>query len=234
MRRPVVGFVLFLLSLPGSVAAQPLTGVERSVFFGIDFGVSYDLSEDARRPLDQYDRRTEAYSVDAFGIGVSGGYRFNEIWAIQGGWHSQEHSAHPEWGGRARYSIGHLQARLALPLATRQTPVLGIGGVFGGFSYGNAGFGGYEDNETMLAGGIVSLTLEHELALGIVAVARLSYAPAYRFGMDDKLVLWYDAEGDGYFDVAEDHVVDEKDFTRGDVIHMMWLSFGIQFEWTFR
>ncbi len=234
MPRSLIVCALFLSLWPARLASQPLSGTERSLFFGIDFGVSFDLSEDARRPPDLYRRDTEAYAADAFGIGFGGGYRFSERWALEGGWHSQEHSAHPEWGGQARYSTGHLQARLAFPLATRQTPVLGLGAVAGSFSYGVASFGGYEDNETPLVGGLVSVTLEHELALGVVAVARVSYAPAYRFGMHDRLVVWYDAEGDGFFDEGEDSIVDEKDFTGGDVVHLMWLGFGIQFEWTLR
>ena len=205
---------------------------DRSLLVNVSLGAGFDLGEEARSPLNHAGENREAYSLGAFVIGIRVGYRFNEILAVEGGWLEQQHSAHQEWGNRAGYMFGTLALRLAWPLATRQTPVLKIGPLFGAFSYGSASYGETEDNSTFVCGGHLSAVLEHELVLGIVATLGVTYAPLYRTGMDGVLTLEeidYGSNG-----TAESRVVGTKDFTEGRMVHLVWVTAGIQFEWAFR
>jgi hypothetical protein len=202
---------------------------DRSLLVNVSLGAGFDLDKDGRSPPNIVDDRPEAYSLGAFAIGVSVGYRFNEIVGLEAGWHETQHRAHREWGGTARYSLGHVAFRLAWPLETRQTPVLKIGPVVGRFAYGSASLGGYEDNDTLTAGGIISAVLEHELVLGIVATLTASYLPLARFGMGGELYL-----EEFSYESGESTILGSKDFTDDRMVHVIWLTAGIQFEWTFR
>lgn len=202
---------------------------EKSFFIGFDLGVAFDPDDATRSPLDLWDRNVEAYSLGAFLFGISGGFRFNEVFGIEGGWHDQQHDAHPEWGGQAYFQVAHIAGRFAWPLPTRQTPVFRIGPAIGQFAYGEASPGSIEDNRTLVFGGMTGIVLEHEFVLGIVGLFEVTYLPLYRFGMGDPLYLqeYY------YTDGGDIYVLDLKDFSKGQLVHLVWISIGVQFEWTF-
>ena len=202
----------------------------RSLFVTIDLGAGLDLMEEGRSPPNLEQETPEAYSLGAFLIGVDAGYRFNEVIALEAGWHDEQHKTHPEWGGRAHYMLGHVAFRLAWPTKLRQTPVFFIGPAIGQFSYGSATLGEVADNSTLVVGGMAALALEHELTLGMVATLRVSYIPAARFGMDGVLVL---EEVDYSSTDYQTQVLGEKDFTKHQFVQILWITLGIQFEWTF-
>lgn len=236
-RRAAIVFV-FLCLIPQVVYSQEYarnysTNPERSLLIGFELGAGLDLDVTSRSPYDTlHQRPVEAYSLGGFLFGVYCGFRFNEIIGLELGWQEQQHDAHDNWGDTAGYQLTHLALRLAWPLPTRQTPVLRIGPVVGGFSYGNADPWAEEDNRTIVLGGVASLLIEHEFSLGIVGVFKISYVPLYRFGMGYTLQLWReDCNGDG---LCVDFLEDEKDFTEGELVQIFWISLGVQFEWTFR
>ena len=232
MRAALISTAVATIAIASIGRAEEIPGGSESSFFiGIDLGTGLDLDEDARSPRDMTGERPEAYSVESFLFGIHGGFRFNEVIGVEGGWHEQKHSAQAEWGG-AFYQIGHLALRLAWPLKTRQTPVLVLGPAIGAFTYGSVWPGGVEDNSTLTLGGFTGLVLEHELVLGVVAVLRASYLPIFRFGEDGVYELWVD-DNEGW-QIDDGEVLDSKDFTDGRVVHLLWISLGIQFEWTFR
>lgn len=220
-----------LMDVTPGTAQEFSKNPNRSFYVNVSLGGGFDLDRDARSPLNHVGEYREAYSIGAFLIGIRVGYRFNEYWGVEGGWHDQQHRAHSEWGGRAGYMMGAWVLRMALPLSTRQTPVLKLGPAAGRFSYGSASYGRQADNDTVVVGGEVGLALEHELVLGIVATLELSYAPMYRLGMDGVLIL----EETSYTDTGmETRMIGSKDFTDGQVVHLLWITAGMQFEWTFR
>ncbi len=229
-RHPVVVTVItaILCLATEAFGRETSPNPERSVFVNVDLGSALDLSREVRSPPNLFGDRVEAYSVASFLIGINVGYRFNEIFGIEGGWHNQQHNAHPEWGGRAHYILGHASLRLAWPLQTRQTPVLAIGPVLGQFSYGSSSYGETADNNTLVVGGEAALILEHELTLGMVMTLKLSYLPLARLGMDGILVL---EETDYTGDAPR--VIGEKDFSETRLVHILWFTLGLQFEWTF-
>lgn len=229
---PATLAVLCLCAGPAG-AAEPGAGMQSSLFVAVDLGAAFDLDEGSRTPPDVWRDGTErtgieAYSLASFLFGLSLGYRINEIVGIEGGWHEQQHRSHPEWGDSAHYRFGHLALRLAWPLRTRQTPVLSIGPTVGSFTYGAASYGAPEDNVTLVVGGMARLTLEHEFALGIVGKIDVAYLPTWRRGMDGVLRL---EEHDPDTDTTR--YVDGKDFTDDALVHILWISAGVQFEWTF-
>ncbi len=222
---------LILIQANSGVAQEFSKNPNRSFYANVSMGGGFDLDEEARSPLNHSGEYREAYSVGAFLIGIHVGYRFNERFGVEGGWNDQQHRAHSEWGGQAGYMMGTWVLRLALPLPTRQTPVLKLGPAAGRFSYGSASYGRQADNDTVVVGGQVSLVLEHELVLGIVATLELSYTPMYRKGMDGVLIL----EETIYTDTGmETHIIGSKDFTEGRAVHLLWIAASMQFEWTFR
>ena len=232
MRKILVATVcIIVLLVDGSSRAQEfLANPQRSFFIGFDLGMAFDTNVKARSPSDYWDRSKEAYSLGAFLFGVSGGFRFNEVFGVEVGWHDQQHDAHPEWGGLSYYQLAHIAGRFAWPLPSRQTPVLRIGPALGQFAYGAASIDGEEDNRTFVLGGMAGLTVEHEFVLGIVGMIQAAYFPLYRFAMDEELFLveeQYMGEQDGT-------ILDSKDFSEGELVHLVWISLGIQFEWTFR
>ncbi len=228
----IFALVLFLIS--GSLFAKDFSrNPSTSFFIGLDLGVGFDPVLETRSPpsiqpiynAESFD--VEAYSLASFVFGIYGGYRFNEFIGIEGGWHDQQHDAHPEWGGIAYYQIGHLALRLAWPTASRQTPVLKIGPAIGGFAYGASSIGYEEDNRALVVGGLTGLVLEHEFILGLVGMLEVNYIPLCRFGMDDELHL---------IEYRDDETTTReiKDFTDNRFVQVIWVKLGIQFEWTFR
>ncbi|MCP4605207.1 MAG: hypothetical protein GY847_32605 [Proteobacteria bacterium] len=243
MKRISAVFMLsvFLMGRPGQ-ADEFSENPEKSFFIGFDLGAGLNPDRETRSPPDLWgeDDPAEAYSLGAFLFGVFGGYRFNEIIGIEAGWHELRHRAHEEWGSVSYFQMSHFALRLAWPLPSRQTPVLRMGPALGAFSYGSASYGGYEDNSTFVLGGFIGLTLEHEFTLGIVGVLELAYLPLYRFGMDGVLELReisydYNNEIEDLNDNETDpYLLDIKDFENGRFVHLIWISAGFQFEWTFR
>ena len=203
---------------------------ERSAFFGVDLGAGLDMGTGARHPVDMRGENPEAYAISGFLFSIQGGYRFNEIVGLDTGWRQIRHNADEDWGGIASYSIWHIALRLAIPTPSRQTIVFELGPAIGGFHYGSVA--GIEENDAFVLGGIGGVILEHELGLAVVGYIKVNYAPAYRFGQDDKLFLseeWFDEEGTVYVDE-----LDSKDFTGGRLVHLLWMTVGIQFEWVLR
>ncbi len=202
---------------------------ERSVFFGVDLGAGLDMGKGARHPVDMRGESPEAYAISGFLFSIQGGYRFNEIIGFDTGWHQIRHNGDEDWGGIASYSIGHIAFRLAIPTPSRQTVVFELGPAIGGFYYGNVA--GKEENDAFVFGGLGGVILEHELGLAVVGYIKFNYVPAYRFGQD-KLFLseeWYDEEGGSHVER-----LDSKDFTDGRLVHLLWMTVGIQFEWVLR
>jgi hypothetical protein len=245
VKRTILIFAVTWLFAGGQArAGEYRANPQTSLLIGIDFGAAFDLDLDARSPSDWQGLNTEAYSLSAFIFGIHGGYRFNEIFGIEGGWHDQTHQTHDGYNldgvhydldlGGASYQVGHLALRLAWPTSTRETPVLKVGHAMGAFAYARSSPGAIEDNNAaFVLGGIASLGVEHELVNGIVATLELAYLPLYRFGMEDELTIWMDYDYDGFYD-DEDVWIDTKDFTDGRLVHLMWVLLTIQFEWTFR
>ncbi len=258
LKKAAAALVATLLLFGGIARAQEFREApHRSFFIGIELGAALDLGSDARSPADYWDRHPEAYSLAAVSFGVYGGYRFNEIVGVEAAWHVHTHGTPDGWRdestgirydidfGGATYRMGHLALRLALPSTTRFTPMITIGPVLGAFSYGRASPGGLENNTTLTFGGLIAPGVEFELVRGVVSVLELAYLPLYRFGMDDQLWLWLDCNhnaslDDDYTTVGEycpdesDQVIDRKDFTKGELVHLLWINLGIQFEWIFR
>ena len=220
-----------LVSVP--ISASPRTdNPNRSLFAGMKIGAGLDVTTADRSPENIAGNHPEAYSLGAFLISVSVGYRINEYWGIAGEWSQAQHRAHQEWGNIARYTTGALAFRAALPLATRQTPVLEIGAVVGRFSYGASSRFEPENNDTLVVGPLAGLVLEHELLLGLVATFELVYQPLFRKGMNGRLLLeevTYHMDGQ----VTSD-IIGSKDFTQSTFVHLLWLRVGLNFEWTFR
>jgi hypothetical protein len=223
---------LALLTAAFPVAALDLSeNPERSFLFAFELGAGLELDERARRPLDGMSGgHPEAYEIESFLFGLYGAYRFDEVFGLEGGWHQQRHDAAGAWG-TCWYQIGHLAVRLAVPTATRQTPVFLLGPALGGFFFGSASPYYEEENGAFVLGGIAGARLEHELSLGVVAELSVAYLPLYRFGMGDRLRLnehyWVDGE-------EQVETVSVKDFGSGRVVHELWIQLGLQFEWTFR
>jgi hypothetical protein len=201
---------------------------ERSFYVGVDLGAGLDLDTGARSPYDpDVDGTPEAYEIAGFLFGIDIGGRFDEVFGLDVGWHQQRHDAAGEWGS-AYYGVGHVALRLAIPTMSRQTPVFLVGPAIGPFFYGTATPGMEEDNGALVFGGLVGARVEHELTLGVVAYLNASYLPLYRFGMDGPLVLTE------HYPDGDSQKLGEKDFTEGSMLHILWINFGIQFEWTFR
>jgi hypothetical protein len=220
-----------LLLLPVSARALDLSAnPERSFFIGVGMGAHLDLEREARSPRDLAGEHPEAYSLGAFLFGIHGGYRFDELVALELGWQQARHDADPDWGGFALYQLGHVVLRLAVATPTRETIVFSLGPALGGFYYGAATPGMEEDNGAFVLGGLAGVTLEHEFTLGVVGAVRLAYLPLYRFGMGQLgLQETYLIEGS---EVTE--LVDTKDFSDGRLLHVLWVTAAVQFEWTFR
>lgn len=246
MKRSFAVMSLGLILLGGVCRAYGFEeNPQKSFFFGFDLGAGLDLDKEARSPVDLQGLRPEAYSLGAFLFGITGGFRFNEVIGFDVGWHEQRHDAHDEWGGVAYYQMAHAAFRLAWPLPTRQTLVLRIAPTIGTFTYGDVLPGFFEDNSTLVAGGLIGVTLEHEFSLGVVGLLQVSYFPLFRRGMGGVLRLCDDYDWDGCSDaelpVADpttepetDVLIDTKDFSKSDFVHILWISAGFQFEWTFR
>jgi hypothetical protein len=218
------------LALVGGEAAalQFSENPERSFFFNLDLGAGLDLDLDTRSPRDPLAGGTpEAYEAAGFLIGFGIGGRFNEHVGLEAGWHTERHDAAGAWGS-SYYGLGHIALRVAFPTPSRQTPVLLIGPAVGPFTYGTATYGMEEDNATVVLGGIVGARVEHELTLGVLMYLNVTYAPLWRFGMDGQLSL-VEYYGDG-----SSEEIGRKDFTEGSMVHLLWINFGIQFEWVFR
>jgi hypothetical protein len=204
-------------------AADYSENPERSLLFGFDLGAGLDPISSSRSP-ETANGTPEAYDIAGFLFGIFAGYRFNEIAGLEAGWHQQRHAAEKDWGGVAGYQLFHVAARLALPTPLRLTPVLVVGPAGGTFFYGASDYGGTEDNSTWVVGGMAALATEFELGLGVVGALRIAYLPVYRWGMDLELVQEsYDGETE---------VLDNKSFD-GALVHVLWISLAIQFEWTF-
>jgi hypothetical protein len=202
---------------------------QRSFLVGIDLGAGLDLDPSSRSPRDPLaGGNPEAYSTGGFLIGVDIGGRFDEVFGLEAGWHHQNHDAAGEWG-TAYYGIGHVALRLAIPTPTRQTPVFVIGPALGPFYYGSADYGLEQDNGTLALGGMAGIKLEHELTFGVLAFLRVAYLPLWRFGMDHVIQLDVYSPQSAVPDASY-----RKDFTQGGMVHLLWISAGIQFEWTFR
>ncbi len=231
------------------------TKPDRSLFVGIDLGTGLHPGKEVRSPDDLYNppgAGPEAYSAAGFLLGISAGFRFNEQLAIELGWHEQQHDAHDAWGGVASFNLSHLALRFAIPFYTRQTLVFDVGPAIGGFRYGDVAGTSFDDNGLIATGGVLGITLEHELMLGVVATLNLTYLPLARIGKDEVLILCgyvYEAFASDYDQECPEGAphdtpyqpldsvwvkLDEKDFSKTEFIQLFWLSVGIQFEWTFR
>jgi hypothetical protein len=231
MRNPGLPAAMAILVWCQFASALDLSqNPERSVFFGVDLGAGLDMGKGARHPVDLRGESPEAYAISGFLFSIQGGYRFNEIVGFDTGWRQIRHNADEGWGGIASYSIWHIALRLAIPTPSRQTIVFELGPAIGGFHYGAVA--GKEENDAFVLGGLGGVILEHELGLAVVGYIKVNYVPAYRFGQDDRLLLeeeWFDAEGTRYVDE-----LDSKDFTDGRLVHLLWMTVGIQFEWVLR
>lgn len=218
-----------LSTLGGEALAQGFSeNPQRSFFVGIDLGAGLDLGSDARSPDDPLAGGSpEAYSLGGFLFGINVGGRFDEVFGLEVGWHQQRHDAAGEWGS-AYYGVGHVALRLAVPTPTRQTPVFLIGPAVGPFFYGTATPGMEEDNGTPVLGGMAAARVEHELVLGVLVYLNVSYMPLWRFGMDGQLSLVEHYSDGSALEIGR------KDFTEGQLVHLLWIALGIQFEWTFR
>lgn len=218
------------LPIPAKTAAKPvLFGAHRSLFVRIDAGVGFDIQRADRSPLNLAEIHLESYAVNAFVIGISAGFRVNEFIGIEGGFTEQRHAAHPEWGGSARYTLGTAALRTALPTSSRQTPFFKIGLTCGAFAYGSSSLGD-NDNDTWVLGPAVGLGLEHEWTLGVTGVFQVGYTGLHRHGMDTILVLeevTFSAEGN-----KSETILGTKDFSDDAFVHLIWITIGIQFEWT--
>lgn len=227
--KRLIDLVFFLMLI--AVDANAFEDIQnRSFFISVNFGSNLDLQTTARSPRDANGDHPESYGLVGFLIGMNAGYRFSEWVGLEAGFHEAQHRADKTWGQYTRYTLAHLGVRAALPLETRQTPVLMLGAAIGRFAFGTASFGQPEDNATLTVGPTVGITLEHELTLGLVAIVNISYAPLFRKGMDGILKLEevkYDSEGN-----PEIHTIDTKDFTKSTFVHLLWLKIGFQFEWT--
>ncbi|MDD5308349.1 MAG: outer membrane beta-barrel protein [Deltaproteobacteria bacterium] len=227
MRRVTFVFLaMALLCGRAARAADYSENPERSLLFGFDLGAGLDPASSARSPKAMGGGTPEAYDIAGFLFGIFAGYRFNEIAGLEAGWHQDRHAADKDWGGVAGYQIFHVAARLAVPTPLRLTPVLLVGPAAGTFFYGASDYGGTEDNSAWAVGGMAALATEFELGLGVVAALRVAYLPLYRWGMHLELVEeWYDG---GW----QSDTLDTKTF--GDeLVHVLWITAAIQFEWTF-
>ena len=225
-----VALRILMLTAVDSAAVQNDHKNDHSLFLSIDFGANLDLQTKDRSPKDMKEHTPESYGLPGFLIGLNAGYRFSEWVGLEAGFHEAQHQAEKAWGRHMRYTLGHLGVRLAIPLQTRQTPVMMLGAAVGRFAFGSATFGQTEDNGTLVVGPSIGLTLEHELTLGLVAVLNFSYSPLFRKGMNGILKLeevTYDAEG-----APSVQVLDSKDFTKGTFVHLLWIRIGFQFEWS--
>ena len=217
---------------PGAARAYDLAeNPERSLLVGFELGVGLDADGEARRPDDLLaGGAPEAYRLPGFQLGLFAGYRFNEHIGVEAGWHQSRHLAVDPWGA-AYYQVGHVALRVAVPTPTRLTPVILAGPAIGAFSFGVASPGMLEDNEALVVGGEVGAMVEHELGLGVVAALKVAYLPLYRRDMGGRLELT-----EVYYDGSDEIVetVAAVDFGEGTVVHLVWISVGLQFEWTFR
>jgi hypothetical protein len=200
---------------------------ERSLFFGFELGAGLDLDPEARRPAELLPPggSPEAYALSGFAFGLFGGFRFNEVVGLQGGWNQSRHRAAGEWGA-AFYQLGHLALRLAWPTPTRQTPLVLLGPAIGSFSFGLATPGMEQDNTVLVVGGVAGLAVEHELGLGVVAVLGVTWAPLHRRGQALELYR--------YDEAGEEVSLSRKDFGDGGLVHLLWIELGLQFEWLLR
>ena len=227
------GLVVMAMFVTQLGVSRPACGAEysplRSLFVAVDIGGGLDLSEEDRSPSNYFGHKIEAYSLGSFIVGLTLGYRFNEIFGLEGAWFETQHKAHPEWGGLARYTTGHISARFSIPLKTRQTPVFKLGAAVGGFAYGASSIFETEDNNTLVAGPRMSIGLEHELILGLVVTFEISYLPLYRKGMNGVLLLeevTYHQDGGSFA-----RLVGSKDFTDSSIVHLLGFTAGIHYEW---
>jgi hypothetical protein len=224
--------VVGVLTLAGPARALDLSAnPERSFFIGVGLGAHLDLDRGARTPADLAGRHPEAYSLGAFLFGIHLGYRFSELVALEAGWQQARHAADEDWGGYALEQLGHIVLRLAVTTPSRQTIVFSLGPALGAFYYGDASPGMEEDNGTFVLGGLAGVALEHELGLGVVGALRVAYLPLYRFGMDvlGLQETYYYPDG-----TQETELLDSKDFSEGRLLHVLWITAAVQFEWTFR
>jgi len=224
MRLAVIAAaVLLATSAPHVARALDLSeNPERSLFVGFGLGAGLDLDREARLSTDG----REVTSMAGFLFGIGGGFRFNEIVGLETGLGQCRHAALEAWGGASEYTLGRVALRLAVPTASRQTIVFKLGPAIGAFFYGAVE--GMEDNEAFAVGGLAGVTLEHELSAALVAVLDVAYMPMWRRGLH-----LYLSESRPYED---DPVVqmDEIDFGGSRVVHLLWMSVGLQFEWVFQ
>jgi hypothetical protein len=214
----IAAAVLLATSAPRAVRALDLSeNPERSFFFGFGLGAGLDLERDARRATDG----REAFSVAGFLFGIGGGFRFNEIAGIEAGLSQCRHAALKEWGGAAGYTLGRVALRLAVPTPSRQTIVFKLGPTIGSFFYGAVD--GLEENEALVVGGLGGIALEHELSAALVTVFDVGYMPLWRRGQH----LYLSESGTPDSPVVQ---VDEIDFGEPRVVHVLWMSVGLQFE----
>jgi hypothetical protein len=194
---------------------------ERSLFLGFGLGAGLDLDRGARLSTDG----REVTSIAGFLFGVGGGFRFNEIVALETGMGQCRHAALESWGGTSEYTFARLALRLAVPTASRQTVVFKLGPAIGAFFYGAVD--GLEDNEAFTVGGLAGVTLEHELSAALVATLDVAYMPIWRRGLHLYLSESRRQEEETIVQV------DEIDLGGSRVVHVLWMSVGLQFEWVF-
>jgi hypothetical protein len=226
-RATFVILAMTLLCGRTALAAEHSENPEQSLLFGFDLGAGLDVAKSARSPRAMGGGAPEAYDPAGFLFGIFAGYRFNEIAGLEAGWHQERHAADKEWGGVAGYQIFHVAARLAIPTPLRLTPVLLVGPAGGTFFFGSSDYGGTADNSSWVVGGMAALAMEFELGLGVVADLRVAYLPLYRWGMNLDLVNeWYVG------DTLNTDTIDTRTFD-DELVHVLWISVAIQFEWTF-
>jgi hypothetical protein len=218
----IAAAILLATSAPRAARALDLSeNPERSLFVGFGLGAGLDLERTARRSADG----REVYSIAGFLFGLGGGFRFNEIVGLETGLGQCRHAALESWGGTSEYTIARLALRLAVPTASRQTLVFKLGPAIGGLFYGAVD--GVEDNDAFTVGGYAGVTLEHELSAALVAVLDVAYMPMWRRGLHLYLSETRSGEDEAV------RQVDEIDLGKSRVVHILWMSVGLQFEWVF-
>jgi len=218
----IAAAILLATSAPRVARALELSqNPERSLFVAFGLGAGLDLERAARRSTDG----REVTSLAGFLFGLGGGFRFDEIVGLEIGLGQCRHAALEAWGGTSEYTIARLALRLAVPTASRQTLVFKIGPAIGALFYGAVD--GIADNDALTVGGFAGVTLEHELSAALVAALDVAYMPMWRKGLH-----LYLSESGPHGDEAV-RQVDEIDFGGSRVVHILWISVGLQFEWVF-
>jgi len=219
---PILPFLAAMLASSPATGEEPSGEAERSFLVGVDLGTAVDLDPSSRRAVETGGERREAYAPAAFDFGFFAGFRFARVLGMEVGWHQSRHRADDDRGGSAGYSVGHLALRLEVLTAWSMKFVFEAGAGAGTFFYGAAG-----GDVTPVVGGIAGVCLEQELSDEIAGSLRIGYLPLYRWAMTLEQVEGSAPGEDGVNEVT----VAGKDFGPSALVHVLWVTVGVQYEW---